>query len=156
MRQPGQQESLLRIQLKVDLHIVMIALAESVRQWSHATNAIRQIFDRVVELGVSGRPNNLEAGNLSIFFYPQFYEDGIFSSGARSRRRLGPFAVQAVMQHSAVPTELRVVRAATSATAARPRCSSFTCAVLSRRAFLRFFFGRFRLNRDCFRSFLFL
>src|SRR2546423_8435690 len=156
MRQPGQQESLLRIQLKVDLHIVVIALAESVRQWFHATHAIRQSFDRVVELGVSGWPHNLEAGNLSIFFNPQFYEDGVFSSGARGRRRLSPFAVEAVMQHAAIPTELRIVRTPTSAAAARPRCDSFTRAVLSRDGFLRFFFGRFSLNWDRLRNFFLL
>src|SRR6266480_3070957 len=85
----------------------MITFSESVGQWLDAADPICERFDGFVEIAASRWPNDLETRNPAVFFDSKFHEHGIFGSRRCERRRLDPFAIKAVVQHAAVPAELR-------------------------------------------------
>src|ERR1700719_4130712 len=113
----------------------MVALTESVGQWLDSANAIGERFDRFVEVRISRRPDDFETGDAAVFFDPKFYQHRIFRPCGRNRSRLNPFAIKTVMQHAAIPTELRFTTRPARATNARARRGSFAVTSLSSLSF---------------------
>lgn len=132
----------------------MIA-AESARQWIDMGDAFRGGANGIVNRRVARWPNDFKIGNPAVAFDAYFREDGTRVCWI-DIGRLRPLAVETVVQHAAVPTELRLNgRAAAVSAAAAAGCSRFLSArrFVRRRAWFRkidiFFRRRFR---RCFRD----
>ena len=145
---------LLRIQCKIDVHIVVPATAYPGRKRIHPRHFFSNGFDRLIDHDVPRRPHNLEIGNAAIFFDSDFCQCRKLCSAGDHGGWLLPFAIKAIVQHVAVPSCVGRIGSSSG--------FSVKVAFSSRRSFfVRFLFGSGRggfvfLIRWFFRCFFFL
>src|ERR1700686_481677 len=98
----------------------MIAATESCGQRINLCDVLGDGCNRFVYSRVAARLDDFKIGNAPVFLNPQFHQHVKFFARRSDRRWLHPLAVEPVMQHAAVPTELRL-------TAAAARMSTVAC-----------------------------
>src|SRR6266478_3800819 len=98
----------------------MIAIAEPGWQWINLRHASRNSRHRFIHDDIFGRLDDFEIRNTPIFLDSDFDKRRNLRAGSDAGRRLNPGTVKTIMQHVAIPAELRcAVPAAGASTRAR-------------------------------------
>jgi hypothetical protein len=87
----------------------MIPGAEAGRRRVNLADAFCYRGNGFVHYHVFRRLDDFESGNAAVFFDSNFHECRNFDTGSDGGGRLNPGAVKTVVQHIAIPAELRCV-----------------------------------------------
>ena len=101
------RRSLLGIQLEIDFYVVMFAVAEAGWRRVNLRDAFCNRSHRFIHDDIFGWLDDFETGHAPISLDSHFDERRNFGAGGGVSRRLDPRAVKTVVQHIAIPPELR-------------------------------------------------